>query len=285
MGAPHLASDLNHDEGDEEDNGSESKMSSGEILEHELAEAISALDRTLGRLFVSGLSAGLDIGFSLLLMAVVRTFAEGEIAKPWWTLLVANMYSFGFILVVLGRSELFTEQTSLAVLPVLARRRSVGSLARLWAIIYASNLIGAAAFAALAAFIGPALHVVRPEVFGDIAHGLVDHPSGIILVSAVLAGWLMGLLSWLVAAGRDTISQIVIVWLIATAIGLAHLHHAIVGTIEVLAGVFAHQGVTLGDYGHFLLWTTLGNALGGGIFVALLKYGQARPLTTTEREP
>ena len=87
----------------------------------------------------------------------------------------------------------------------------------------------------------------------------------------------MGLLSWLVAAGRDTISQIVLVWLITTSIGLAKLHHVIVGTVEVLAGAFAAQGVTAADFGHFLLFATLGNIVGGVVFVAFLKYGQARP--------
>ena len=85
----------------------------------------------------------------------------------------------------------------------------------------------------------------------------------------------MGLLSWLVAASRDTISQIAIVWLIATVIGFAHLHHVVVGSVEVLAGVFAGSDVTMSDYGHFLLWTTLGNAIGGPFFVAFIKSGFA----------
>jgi len=99
----------------------------------------------------------------------------------------------------------------------------------------------------------------------------------VIFLSAVLAGWLMGLLSWLVAAGRDTISQVVLVWLITAAIGFAGLHHVILGAVEVLAGAFAGQGVGPADVGHFLLWATLGNTLGGALFVALLKYGRARP--------
>lgn len=55
---------------------------------------------------------------------------------------------------------------------------------------------------------------------------MVEHPGWVILLSGVLAGWLMGLLSWLVAASRDTIGQIFIVALVTTAIGIAHLHHA-----------------------------------------------------------
>ncbi|MCB0112053.1 MAG: hypothetical protein KDE53_39290, partial [Caldilineaceae bacterium] len=64
-----------------------------------------------------------------------------------------------------------------------------------------------------------------------------------------------------------------LVCLVTTAIGLGKLHHSIVGTVEVLAGLFAAQDITLADFGHFLLWTTIGNSIGGVVFVALIKYG------------
>jgi formate/nitrite transporter FocA (FNT family) len=93
----------------------EPRKPSGQILELEVHEALDALDRPADRLFFSGIAAGLEIGFSLFLMAIMKHLAEGHLPAPITELLVANMYSFGFILVVLGRSELFTEQTSLAV--------------------------------------------------------------------------------------------------------------------------------------------------------------------------
>jgi len=77
----------------------------------------------------------------------------------------------------------------------------------------------------------------------------------------------------LVSAARDTTSQVLLVGLITWSIGIAHLHHAVVGGVEVLAGIFAHQGPTLRAFAHFLVWTTLGNAAGGVFFVALFKYG------------
>ncbi len=254
----------------------EPKKPSREILRHEIVEAVDALERSPGSLFISGLSAGLDIGFSLFLMAAVRTLTQHKWDEPAVVLLAANMYAVGFVFVVLGRSELFTEQTTLAVLPVLNGRAKPVALARLWTIVFAANLIGAAAFAELAVLIGPSLGVIRRPVFAEIARTMTDHPGPVIFASAVLAGWLMGLMSWLVAAGRDTISQIVLVWLIAAVIGLARLHHVVVGSVEILAGVFAgDEAVVLGDYGRFLLWTTPGNALGGAFFVALIKYGYA----------
>ena len=94
-------------------------------------------------------------------------------------------------------------------------------------------------------------------------------------MDGVLAGWLMGLLSWLVSASRDTIGQIFIVALVTTAIGIAHLHHCVVGSAEVLAGVFSGQGVSLAGFARFLALATLGNVVGAVVFVALIKYGHA----------
>ena len=264
-----MADDLEDHPGEEPQKGYET------ILEQEIRAGLTELERPSGNLFLSGLSAGLDVSLSLLLMATMRTLTEGELPPAVVEILVANMYPIGFLFVVLGRSELFTEHTTLAVLPVLDGRASLGQLGRLWGLIYVSNLIGAAAFAAFAAFLGPRLGIAEPGAFGSIAAGMVEHPGWVILASGVLAAWLMGLLSWLVAASRDTIGQIAVVWLVTFAIGFAHLHHSVVGTTEVLAGVFAGQGATPADFGRFLVWTTLGNVIGGFVFVALIKYGHA----------
>ena len=259
----------------EKEKGEEPQKSYETILEQEIAAGLTELERPAPALLLSGLSAGLDVSLSLLLMAVMKTLTADQ-PRAVSEILVAMMYAAGFLFVVLGRSELFTEHTTLAVLPVLDGRASLAQLGRLWGLIYVANQVGAALFAAFLSFLGPRLGVIDAQVFGEIASGLVEHPGWVILLSGVLAGWLMGLLSWLVAASRDTISQIFIVALVTTAIGIAHLHHAVVGTAEVLAGVFSGQGATLADFGKFLLWATLGNILGGVFFVALIKFGHIR---------
>lgn len=246
----------------------------GQILKEEIGKGLGALRRSTPGLFISGLSGGLDIGFSLLAMGIVVTIAR-DLNEVAFRLLLAGAYGIGFIFVVIGRSELFTEQTTLAVLPVLGRRANVGDLLRLWGIVYAANLIGAGAFAAIIALIGPQLGVIDRSALGELARSLTDHEWWVILVSAGLAGWLMGLMSWLVTAGRDTVGQIVLVALVAGLIGLAHLHHVVLGTAEVLGGLFAGEGGSLSLFLYFLVWTTLGNAVGGIFFVALLKYTHA----------
>lgn len=252
-------------------------------LEQQMSEAEEQLDRSSLGLGLSSLTAGLDLGFSGFLMAVVLTLLSTVASAPIRELVAANAYTAGFIFVFIGRSELFTEHTTIAVLPVLAGRASIGRLLRVWGIVLTANLIGAAAFAGFIAYLGPELGVIDRTVFEEIAKPLLDHSWHVMFLSAILAGWLMGLLAWLTAAARDTMSQILLVWLTTLVIGLGKLHHSIAGTVEVLMAVFAGVGPGWGDWGWFLLWAVPGNAVGGTVLVAALKYGHIRGATGADR--
>lgn len=67
----------------------------------------------------------------------------------------------------------------------------------------------------------------------------------------------MGLVTWLVTAGRDTVGQVPLIWMITGVIGFGPFHHALLGTTEVLSAMFMAQDASIGQFGHFLLWTTL----------------------------
>lgn len=246
-----------------------------QILLNELNMGLEEFHRPSLGLLLSSLSGGLDVSFSLLLIAQMRTLVRHDFSNAVTSLLVANMYSIGFIFVVIGRSELFTEHTSRAMFPVMSGYASWLSLARLWGLVYLGNLVGVAAFSALLAYAGPPLHVIDDFGFAAMARPLVEHTWLMTLIAAGLAGWLMGLLAWLVSACRDTVSQIVLVWIVASAIGLVGLPHAVVGAGEVLTDVFAGRGTTWAEFFPFLLWTTIGNGIGGIVFVAGLKYSHS----------
>jgi formate/nitrite transporter FocA (FNT family) len=239
-------------------------------------QAQEELERPAGALLLSGLSAGLDLGFGPFLMAVIATLTAKELPHSVSQFLITLGYTVGFIFVVMGRSALFTEQTTSAVLPVLSRRANLSQLLWLWALVLLANLAGAALIAAVISQVGPRLGVIETDTFNVIASRLLNHPWWIMLLSAIAAGWLMGLLAWLVIASRDTVSQIIVVTLTTFVIGIAGFHHSIAGTIEVLMAVFARTGPTLADFAPFLLWSVVGNAIGGAIFVALLKFGHVR---------
>lgn len=242
------------------------------ILEQEIGEAELELRRPPMGLFISGLLAGICIGVAVLLIAVVMKFDGPGASSLTVELCLALAYAVGFVVVILGRMDLFTEYTTMAILPVLHSRASLGQLARLWALVYLGNLLGAAVISVLLAVIVPALGVSDAAILGRLAQDLI-HPSWwIVLLSALLAGWLMGLLSWLVTASRETISQLVHILLVTGAIGFAHLHHSITGSVEVLTGLFAGEPVTWMDFGYFLLWATVGNAVGGIVFALMIHH-------------
>jgi formate-nitrite transporter family protein len=244
------------------------------ILQQQIEEELEQLQRPFSGLLLSGIAAGFELGFSVFFMGAMLTLVGDQLSEAVRKLLVANVYTIGYIFVILGRSELFTEHTTQAVLPVLNRQASLRSLARLWVIVYVANLIGGAVFSSIASLIGPAMGAIEPAAFAEIAQPLVGHSWWVILLGGVLAGWMMGLLTWLVTAGRDTISQVFCVWVVTFAIGFTHLPHSIAGTVEILTAILAGQAVGWGELGHFLLWATAGNALGGAVFVAILKYAQ-----------
>ncbi|HZI69309.1 MAG TPA: formate/nitrite transporter family protein, partial [Hanamia sp.] len=116
------------------------------ILKHTEEAALTELNRSPLGLMLSGLSGGLDIGFSVLMMSVVLTLFKGVFPAAVVQFFVATMYPLGFMFVVLGRSELFTEHTTLAVLPVLQGLAPIKRLLRLWGIIYFSNIVGGLIF-------------------------------------------------------------------------------------------------------------------------------------------
>jgi formate-nitrite transporter family protein len=242
------------------------------IFEQEMVQAVEELHRPAVGLLISGLIAGSGVGMSVLLLGILHTHAGTGMHALLLQALSANAYAVGFIIIIMARTDLFTEYTTIAVLPMLTGQASVGTVARLWGIIYAANLLGGAAFALLLAEIGPDLGIFRKEAYIDLAFKLTQHPWHVILGSALLTGWLMGLMSWLVIAARESISQVFFVWLIAAIIGFSHLHHAIVGAIEVLLGFIESEAISLGSIGHFMVWTTLGNMAGSFVFAVFIRY-------------
>ena len=243
------------------------------IMEREMENALQEVGRPVRGLFLSGLSAGLNLSFGALFMVMALTHSGGFASDLTKQTVLAVLSSIAFLFVVIGQSELFTAQTTMAVLPVLDGRIGLRKLGRLWAVIYAGNLLGCAGFAVLIATVGPPMGIVEPSAAGSLADALVGLPWWVVLASAVIAGWLMGLATWLAAASRDTIGRAVFVLLVTATIGFGPFHHVILGTTELLTAMLLGQGIGPAALGGFLVLATVGNAIGGSVFVGLLNYG------------
>lgn len=246
------------------------------ILDEELVLADAELNRPGFAIAASGLLAGLSVCVSVLLIAVLHATAPDlpELTRRFFS---GAAYATGFLLVIFARADLFTEYTTVTLLPVMLGRSSVAALGRLWGLVYAANLVGVTAGAAFIVALGAAHAGHDPAVLADLGARLVDRTTRGLLLSAVLVGWLMGLLSWLIVAARETTSQLLFVFLIGTIIGFAELPHCITGSAEVLGGIFAGSAIEGGDFAAFLGITTTGNALGSVAFALVARYAVARP--------
>ena len=243
-----------------------------EILSEQMKEGyhIYALkDQTV---FLSSVTAGLEIGFSYLFVLSVYYFFQDYFEPTILMRMFAFVYPVGFIMVILGKSILFTEQTSLLALPVLNNKRSVSELLRIWGIVISGNVVGGILISFFLIYLGPKLDLFHLDTIEKVTEHVIHQNTLVLLASSIAAGWLMGLLSWLLSSATDTMSRLAMIIMITGMIGFAGFHHSIVGNIEVFAGFVISPHVSLVDYLLFLLLALLGNALGGVVFVALLKY-------------
>ena len=244
-----------------------------EIHEVIRREGEDDLGRHKGAVAWSGLAAGLSMGFSFLAMALIRSALPDE---GWRILLSGFGYTLGFLIVVLGRQQLFTETTLTAVLPVLSKRDvgSVPTLLRYWAVVLLSNLVGTMLFALLIcheALFQPGIW----EALKGIATEALHDSFWPMLVKAVLAGWLIALMIWLLPGAGS--ARILVILVLTYFVAIGHFSHVIAGSVEVAFAVFAGLISPLAYLTHFLVPTVIGNTLGGVALVALLNHA---PLAT-----
>jgi formate/nitrite transporter FocA (FNT family) len=198
----------------------------------EVEQATTELRRPARALFASGAVAGASVGLVVLLMGAA--LAQQAVEGATFRVAVGAIYATGFTLAILARTDLFTEYTTISVFPLLTGDAGFGAVARLWALVYLGNMFGGFAVALVGAALGPALDIFAAEDIGGFARDHSRYSWWTIILSGVVAGWLMGMLSWLIAGGRDTTSQIVFIWIIGGPIGFLGLHHAITGGVEMM---------------------------------------------------
>ncbi len=242
----------------------------GPLVIHEIVrdQGETELERRSASLAWSGLAAGGSIGFSFMMMAEI----EGTLPDTHWRRLVAAAgYSLGFVIVILGQQQLFTETTLTALIPALTRRDlpTFARMLRVWAIVLATNLVGTIVFGTVCARAG----IFEPQTMAamsDLAANTMSKPFWTTVIKAAGAGWLIGLMVWLLPASGSAKPFIVI--LLTWTVAAAGFNHIIAGSAEAVFGV-ASGAATVGDYlGRFFAPTLLGNVLGGAILVGLFNH-------------
>jgi formate/nitrite transporter FocA (FNT family) len=255
----------------EKDADGGTRLTAAEIHENILGPGEKELRRPVASLLWSALASGLVIGFSF----VGGAFAASLTGPAYKHAAFSAVYPLGFILVIMARSELFTENTLVPVIPFLEHRdrKTFLRLLKVWGALLAGNLVGAAIFGwavARTPVVDPTLHAELGRLAADATSG----SFGRILYAGVFAGWLIALLSWVLASTHATGAQITLIWLCTAPISALHFRHSIAGSVEAFYRA-ASGGAGWGEMlGGFVVPAVIGNAIGGVLLVALLNYGQ-----------
>jgi formate-nitrite transporter family protein len=242
-----------------------------DIYEQVSRNARHELDRSAVGLFISGLAGGITMGLTALSTSIVIAQLG---PSPSARFIADLLYPIGFIAVILGRAQLFTENTLYPVALMLAERRHGWRTLRLWAIVLPSNVVGAFLFALLAVRTG----ALRPEVVSAMSHIGVSAASittSHVFWSGVIGGWIIALVAWLVSGSHSITGSVMLIWLLAFVVGLGGFAHCIASSGEILAAILNHQ-LVLSRYFAWLAPATLGNICGGVTLVTLLEYGQVK---------
>lgn len=234
-------------------------------------EGENELGRPFWALVWSALAAGLSMGFSFAGVGLLHQLLP---PTPYRTLITSFGYTLGFLIVVLGRQQLFTENTLTVILPLLDSSKKAEvfrKIVRLWIIVLVANVIGTSLFAAACAW----SQIFTPEMkssFDAVAAETTKLGFGEVFQRGIFAGWLIALMVWLLPAAE--VMRPVIIIIVTYFVGAFGLTHAIAGSTDVIYAAI-RGNITVGHYfAGFLLPVFLGNVAGGVLLVALLNFGQ-----------
>lgn len=266
-------------ESEEKQNGEEievdeERLPSQAMATHEVIrqEGEKELERDAMALLWSAIAAGLSMGASLVAKGIFHVHLS---ELPGGFLLENLGYTFGFVIVILARQQLFTENTVTAVLPVMHKPTlsNIGLLLRLWGVVLAGNLIGTA-IAAWAFDVMPVFDEPTREAFLKISLKVMQNPPLEMFANAIISGWLVATMVWMFPAAGS--AKIIVIILMTWLIALADTTHIVVGSVEIFYLVFNGTLPWQEFIWPFALPTLAGNICGGTFIFALLSHAQIR---------
>lgn len=235
-------------------------------------EGEAELARKFTALWWSALAAGISIGFSVLSQALLEARLHG---LPGATVIADLGYCVGFLIVILARQQLFTENTLTAVLPIMVRKdwSGIWDVLRLWGIVLAGNLVGCFFFAAFLAYSG-AFSPETQTAITEIGRHLMANSPTEMFVKGIMAGWLIAALVWMLPSAEST--EIFIITMITYIIALGDFTHIIAGSVEAIYMWLIGEASFWSMTGGFFIPTLLGNVAGGTVLFAVISYAQVR---------
>jgi len=248
------------------------RFSSNEIFQRIVAAADEEITSGTRELFFSALAGGFAITITFLLYVTVSTSAGDN------PVVSAVLYPLGFIYIIIGGYQLYTENTLPPVALTLERLASVPALLRNWIVVLLGNFAGGAAGAAALAF-GAVLSPEAAAYAAELGQKGVETGWWSLFAKAAFAGLIVAGVVWVEYAAQDTISRLVVVYIAFLAIPLGGLFHSVVSFTEMVYLLLLGDLGLVGGLWEFVIPVLLGNTIGGVVLVTVVNYFQ----TTEQR--
>jgi formate/nitrite transporter FocA (FNT family) len=235
-------------------------------------EGEAELERPAASLWWSGVAAGLAISASIF----CQGYLHSHLPNAEWRPLVTNFgYCIGFLVVIIGGFQLFTEQTVKAILPLLSEqsRQNFTRTARLWCIVLLANMAGTFLAALFATYTG----AVKPEQFSaflEISRPLAALGFFEAMMRGIPAGFLIAALAWIMPNAEGSKFWVIIA--LTYAIALGEFAHVVAGAAEIFLLLIGGEISVAKASGGLLLPILIGNVLGGTALFSLIAYAQVK---------
>lgn len=227
---------------------------------------------------LTSFTGGMSVGFGAIAFASGAAAVGGGLGSSSVGLLVGSLlFPVGFLILLVGKTELFTENFLLPVAAVIKHRGNVGQLSGLWVVTLGCNLLGALLFALLASR-GDVLSTPVVNELIALAEHKVSYDLLTAFIKAVFAGWLMTTLTWLLVSATGGLGpRIAVIWAMASLIVLGEFNHVIISAAEIFMAMMLGADISVADWATAnFLPALVGNILGGLVFETLLQMVQVR---------
>jgi formate/nitrite transporter FocA (FNT family) len=246
-----------------------------EIYARAREEGRRRLSRPLLELAATALVGGFDVSFGVVAFALTAGAAAAHFGASLAHTFGAIAFGIGFVFVVVGKSELFTENFLVPIAGLERNRRSLLKLGELWTAALLLNLVGGTAIALILTSKG-VLGADAPGQLRRLAEHLSAYDTTTAFVSAVVAGALMTLMTWFVEGAAESMGvRILMSWIVGALIVLGTFNHAVVSTIELVFGMRYGAHVSIPDLFSNLGLALSGNLVGGLLLVTFARSAQA----------
>lgn len=241
------------------------------------------LKRSRLELTTTSLVAGFDIVFGVIAIATVTALVTPQLGPSMAHFVGSLFFGIAFIFIVVGRSELFTENF---LVPITALRRgklTTLKLAQLWTISPVMNVLGGTMLIIIVTTKGVLPHGT-PEALNELADHIDDLPLWSAFCSAIIGGALITAMTWMIEGVGTVGGRIIVAWIAGTLLAMASLNHVIVVTLELIFGMRLGTTISFEDTATNFGIAAAGNMVGGLLFVTLTRTSQAIGSDQTDGE-